>query len=155
MAVKPFQSTLIPYQDEIAELRSRRPSVAYARIAEILREKYGLLIQRAARHDHCWGKNCDRSIRACRTAIDNAAAGLGHVTWHQLRHVHSSVLHDPGVPVKIVQRQLGHAAVETTLNIYTHVVGETHRKAIEGLERVLFPNVPNFDGSRNTGGFVN
>ena len=74
-----------------------------------------------------------------------AAAGLGHVTWHQLRHVHSSVLHDLGVPVKVIQQQLGHAAVETTLNIYTHVVGETQRKAIEDLERVLFPNVPKFD----------
>jgi integrase len=59
--------------------------------------------------------------------------------------VHSSVLHDLGVPVKVIQQQLGHAAVETTLNIYTHVVGETQRKAIENLERVLFPNVPNFD----------
>ena len=48
MAVKPFQSTLIPYQDEIADLRSRRPPVSYARIAVILYEKYGLRIRRAA-----------------------------------------------------------------------------------------------------------
>ena len=67
------------------------------------------------------------------------AAGLGHVTWRQLRHVHSSVLHNLGVPVKIAQQQLGHATVETTLKVYTHVVVETHRKAIEDLDRVLFP----------------
>src|SRR5437870_9384600 len=48
MAVKPFQSTLIPYQDEIADLRSRRPPVSYARIAVILYEKYGLHIRRGA-----------------------------------------------------------------------------------------------------------
>ena len=48
MAVKPFQSTLIPYQDEIADLRSRRPPVSYARIADLLWQKYGLRIQRAA-----------------------------------------------------------------------------------------------------------
>ena len=48
MAVKPFQSTLIPYQDEIADLRSRRPPVSYARIAVILCEKYGLHIRRSA-----------------------------------------------------------------------------------------------------------
>ena len=48
MAVKPFQSTLIPYQDEIADLRSRRPPVSYARIAVILYEKYGLHIRRSA-----------------------------------------------------------------------------------------------------------
>jgi integrase len=72
------------------------------------------------------------------------AAGLGRVTWHQLRHVHATVLHDLGVPVKIAQKQLGHATVETTLNIYTHAIPETHRRAVEDLERVLFPNVPNF-----------
>jgi len=73
------------------------------------------------------------------------AAGLGHITWHQLRHVHASVLHDLGVPVKIAQKQLGHATVETTLNIYTHAIPETHRRAVEDLERVLSPNVPKFE----------
>ena len=34
------------------------------------------------------------------------------------------------------------ASVETTLKVYTHVVAETHRKAIEDLERVLFPSIP-------------
>ena len=42
----------------------------------------------------------------------------------------------------MAQQQLGHASIETTLNIYTHVVQSTHRKAIEDLEHVLFPNVP-------------
>ena len=44
-------------------------------------------------------------------------AGLGRITWHQFRHVHSSLLNDLGVPVKIAQEQLGHASVQTTLNI--------------------------------------
>jgi integrase len=70
-------------------------------------------------------------------------AGLGRVTWHQFRHIHSSLLNDLRVPVKIAQEQLGHASISTTLNIYTHVVDASHRKAIEALERELFPNVPN------------
>ena len=69
-------------------------------------------------------------------------AGLGRVTWHQFRHIHSSRLHDLGVPARIAQQQLGHAAVETTLKIYTHPIPETHRRAIEQLELELFPNVP-------------
>jgi integrase len=69
-------------------------------------------------------------------------AGLGRVTWHQFRHVHSSLLNDLGVPVKIAQEQLGHASVQTTLNIYTHVVKASHRRAIEQLEARLFPSVP-------------
>lgn len=69
-------------------------------------------------------------------------AGLGRLTWHHFRHVHSSLLSDLGVPVKIAQEQLGHASVQTTLNIYTHVVEGSHRLAIEQLEARLFPSVP-------------
>jgi integrase len=65
--------------------------------------------------------------------------GLGRITWHHLRHVHSSVLHDLGTPPKIVQKQLGHARVETTLNIYTHAIAASHRRAVEHLEKKLFP----------------
>src|SRR4030088_1450806 len=70
------------------------------------------------------------------------AAGLDRVTWYQLRHIHASVLHDIGVPAKISQQQLGHATVKTTLNFYTHVIPDAHRRAIESLERALFPVVP-------------
>jgi integrase len=66
------------------------------------------------------------------------AARLGRVTWHQFRHVHSSLLNDLKVPVKIAQEQLGHASISTTLNIYTHVVDASHRKAVEDLEDRLF-----------------
>jgi integrase len=33
-------------------------------------------------------------------------AGLGRVTWHQFRHIHSSLLNDLRVPVKIAQESL-------------------------------------------------
>ncbi len=69
-------------------------------------------------------------------------AGLGRVTWHQFRHIHSSLLNDLRVPVKIAQEQLGHASISTTLNIYTPVVDASHRQAIQALERQLFPTVP-------------
>jgi integrase len=82
------------------------------------------------------------------------AAGLERVTWHQLRHIHASVLHDIGVPAKIAQQQLGHASVETTLNFYTHAIPDTHRRAIESLEEALFPVVPKCsqvgDGGKET-----
>ena len=65
-------------------------------------------------------------------------AGLGRVTWHQFRHVHSSLLNDLGVPAKIAQEQLGHASISTTLGIYTHVVDASHRSAVEAVEEKLF-----------------
>ena len=67
-----------------------------------------------------------------------AEVGLGRVTWHQFRHIHSSLLNDLRVPAKIAQEQLGHASIATTLNIYTHAVDASHRKAIEAVERELF-----------------
>ena len=48
MATKPFQSKLIPYEEEIMKLRRRRPPMTYASIAEILRQKYNLTIHRSA-----------------------------------------------------------------------------------------------------------
>jgi integrase len=60
------------------------------------------------------------------------------VTCHQFRHIHSSLLNDLKVPVKITQEQLGHASISTTLNIYTYVVDASHRQAVEELEERLF-----------------
>ena len=41
---KPYQSSLIPYEDEIVALRQKMPSASYARIAEYLREKYQITV---------------------------------------------------------------------------------------------------------------
>ena len=46
MTGKPYQSVLIPYEEEIRTLRRRRPPSSYARIAQILQEKYQLSIYR-------------------------------------------------------------------------------------------------------------
>jgi integrase len=81
-------------------------------------------------------------------------AGLGRVTWHQFRHIHSSLLNDLRVPVKIAQEQLGHASISTTLNIYTHVVDASHRKAIEEVEDRLFSDLAR-NGPKLTAGLEN
>jgi integrase len=52
-----------------------------------------------------------RESKMLRNVLQPAAveAGLGKVTWHQFRHIHSSLMSDLRVPVKIAQEQLGHA----------------------------------------------
>jgi hypothetical protein len=45
MTGKPHQSSLIPYEDEITSLRRRRPPMPYVQIADLLRQKYNLVIQ--------------------------------------------------------------------------------------------------------------
>ena len=44
MSGKPYQSSLIPYENEIVSLRRKRPPVSYSRIAELLRDKYQIVI---------------------------------------------------------------------------------------------------------------
>jgi len=44
MAGKPYQSILIPYQNEIIALRRRKPPTPYSQIVKLLREKYKITI---------------------------------------------------------------------------------------------------------------
>lgn len=49
------------------------------------------------------------------------ATGL-KLTPHQFRHAYASyILYDAGVDVKVAQELLGHASIEMTRNIYTHI----------------------------------
>ena len=112
----------------------------------IQRQPDALVFVNAKGHPHRESNLLQRVIQPAARA-----AGVVRVTWHQLRHVHSSLLHDLGVPVKIVQQQLGHASVATTPNIYTHVIAETHRQAIVDLERVLFPSCSHVGSPLNQG----
>lgn len=50
------------------------------------------------------------------------AAGLGHVTFHGLRHTHITHLLRSGVPVHVVSARAGHANPAVTLNIYAHML---------------------------------
>lgn len=45
-----------------------------------------------------------------------------HVTPHQLRHTYITALIMAGTPIKTVQYLAGHATVQLTLNIYTHLM---------------------------------
>ncbi len=58
------------------------------------------------------------------------------------RHMHASLLVNNGAPVTVAQAQLGHADPRVTLGIYSHVIGESHRNAVEKIAVVLDPNGP-------------
>jgi integrase len=53
-----------------------------------------------------------------------AACKRRGISWplHSLRHAHISQLLANGVPVKVVQRRAGHANINTTLQVYAHVL---------------------------------
>ena len=68
--------------------------------------------------------------------------GLPRVSWHSFRHASGTWIGEVGESVKTVQAILGHSDLETTLNIYMHVIPDSQRRAVERVAGVLFPDVP-------------
>jgi integrase len=56
---------------------------------------------------------------------------LPHATWLTFRRTYSSWSHEKGVPGKVVAQLMGHANVDTTLNVYTQVLDGSVREAVE------------------------
>ena len=59
------------------------------------------------------------------------ALGLQRVKWLTLRRTYSSWAHEKGVPGKVVALLMGHAKVDTTLNVYTQVIDGALRTAAD------------------------
>lgn len=74
--------------------------------------------------------------RAFTTAV--AKAGLpADVTIHTLRHSAASFLLAAGVPMKVVQKILGHSSMAITSDIYSHVAPELETEAASKLGEAL------------------
>jgi integrase len=59
-------------------------------------------------------------------------------TWLTLRRTCSSWSQDKGVPGKVVAQLMGHANVDTMLNVYTQVLDGAVREAVEKVGGELF-----------------
>ena len=57
--------------------------------------------------------------------------------WHSLRHSYASLLFQAGADIKTVQELLGHADINTTLQIYVHVFPTTKKEAVNLLNQKL------------------
>ncbi len=66
-----------------------------------------------------------------------AAAGVGPLRFHDLRHSHASLLLREGIHPKVVSERLGHATVGITLDTYSHVLPGLQAQAATVLDRVL------------------
>ena len=57
------------------------------------------------------------------------AAGIGRVGWHTFRHTYSCLLREHEVDLKVQQALMRHAAIRTTMNIYTQAIPKAVREA--------------------------
>jgi integrase len=68
--------------------------------------------------------------------VDNGA-GL-----HAFRHGLATELAEASVPITVLQTQMRHADVKTTLRVYTHIIPQSPREAMERAGMAIGTNVP-------------
>jgi len=61
--------------------------------------------------------------------------GISEITIHNLRHTYATRLFEAGVSIKTVQVLLGHSDIQTTQNIYIHVMPATKDKAVQAINK--------------------
>lgn len=61
---------------------------------------------------------------------------------HQLRHTFATALYFAGIDPKTAQDQLGHAELETTMEIYTHLDKEYKKRSMQKLDNYYASNLP-------------
>lgn len=64
-------------------------------------------------------------------------AGLKKVRFHDLRHTYASLLISKNLPIKYIQRQLGHSSIQVTLDRYGHLMPEVYDNAINELNNLF------------------
>lgn len=74
-------------------------------------------------------------------AVKNGKHYNTDITSHQLRHQYASLLYDAGVGVKDAQELLGHANVQTTMNVYTHISKRRKAETADRLNSFLCQNL--------------
>lgn len=63
---------------------------------------------------------------------------LKHIRFHDLRHSHVTLLINSKVPIKVISERVGHSNINTTLNIYSHVLKEMDKEASDKISESLF-----------------
>lgn len=85
--------------------------------------------------------NSDKSVvsyrnlhRALANILENNQ--INHGSIHTLRHTFATRLFRSGVDIKVISELLGHSDVSITYDIYTHVIQEQKKKAVDILDKL-------------------
>jgi integrase len=72
---------------------------------------------------------------------------IPHCGFHAFRHFHSTMLLELGASSQVAQAQMRHSDPRITLAVYSHVVGESQRAAVQKVAEILAPIGPKQDDS--------
>ncbi len=73
----------------------------------------------------------------CKFQPEKIPLSIPYFTPHILRHTFATMLYLSGVDIMTAKEQLGHADIQTTLNIYTHLDSTYKEKKIQKLDVFL------------------
>lgn len=59
---------------------------------------------------------------------------IKNIRFHDIRHTHATILLYLGVDIKTISERLGHADIQTTLNIYADVLKELDEKSVDKID---------------------
>ena len=82
----------------------------------------------------------DKALRD--TTIDHknrkyaSLADLPHITIHEFRHTHASVLVNEGINIQEIARRLGHSDVQETWRTYAHLYPREEERAVSVLDKI-------------------
>ena len=65
------------------------------------------------------------------------AAGLKPITLHECRHTFASLLIDSGANPKAIQQFMGHSNIQTTFDIYGHLLPGSHDEVRSRMDSYL------------------
>ena len=66
-----------------------------------------------------------------------ASIEVPYIKFHALRHTFASRILEENVPPKVAQELLGHSTVSITMDIYSHVLPEVKREAMERIKGIV------------------
>lgn len=138
-----INSTLTILKSPIRRFISDSPKTSASNRNVVLSPEASEIVKR-----HCVGKDAEAllfsyndathftdqrplDITAANSALRRAAKRLGidkPVTTHFFRHTHVSLLADLGVPLRVIQKRVGHSKSDITREIYLHVTTDTQQK---------------------------
>lgn len=62
---------------------------------------------------------------------------IKNIRFHDLRHIHATLLLNKNINYKILSKRLGHSNISFTLQTYTHVIPEHELKLFKDLAKIF------------------